>query len=526
MSSARPYARRDAPVWLPTGDQAAAFDRDAIEGVGVPESALMECAGRQSAHLVQMLYPEGEVVALVGGGNNGGDALVALRTLRAWGRRVRAVRVGDGPWPSPLAHGWDLPQLDDTDARALALALEGAAVVVDGLLGTGLRGAPRERHARVIRAVNAGPSPVVSLDVPSGVDANDGAVAGEAVQADLTVAFGWPKLGTVLQPGRGRAGRIVAVEIGFPPHPDPEGAWLITPHWGASRRPARSPTSHKNRVGTLLLMAGGPGMAGAAVLAAGSALRAGVGYLRLASHESNRTILQESVPDASFTDLADAERLDALLARCDAIGVGPGLGTEREPAHALRAVLGAAPRPPIVLDADALNLVASDPDLFDALGGDGGHDRPAVVLTPHPGEMARLLRCSVADVERDRPAAARSLASRTGAVVVLKGAPTLVAEPGGRLGVSGVGGSELAVAGMGDVLTGAVASFLAQGASAVEAAGLALLVTARAAQRLGPAPGLLASDLPNGIPAAVVDLGPGETSLAAPWVDLDLDPPR
>jgi ADP-dependent NAD(P)H-hydrate dehydratase / NAD(P)H-hydrate epimerase len=525
----RPYARGSRPVRLPTGREAAAFDGHAILELGVPEAALMESAGRAVAHLVDRLFPRGEVVGFVGAGNNGGDALVALRTLAAWGRTVRAVLVAERPWPDPLLHGWSIPvQTDATlDDPALRARLDGAGVILDGILGTGLRGAPRERQARAIRAIAMAAAPVVALDVPSGVDADGGAVPGDAVHATLTVAFGWPKLGTLLHPARAHTGRLLAVEIGFPPGPEPAWpAWLVTPSWGATRRPERSPTAHKSRVGRLLLVAGSPGMAGAAVLAARAALRAGVGYLRLASHPGNREILQEAVPDAPFVDVTDPAAVRAALEGSDAVALGPGLGTGPDARAALDLV-----RPeggttfPTVLDADALNLIAAEPDRF-GTGPGKGRGAERLVLTPHPGEMARLLHRPVTEVEADRPAAARGLAEGMGATVVLKGAPTLLAEPDGRLGVSGVGGSELAVAGMGDVLTGTVGSLLAQGLSAVDAAGLALLVTARAATRRGPFAGLIASDVPDEIQAALADLGPGESDLDEPWVLLDLDPAR
>lgn len=524
----RPYTRGREPVPVPTAHEAADFDRVSIQERGVPEAALMESAGRAAAELIQRLHPRGEVVGLVGSGNNGGDALVVLRTLRAWGRPVRAILGGQRPEPDPLLHGWELPtEVDEAlDDQALAGRLAGAGVVVDGLLGTGMRGAPRPRQARLIRATGQGPAPVVALDVPSGVDAQSGAMAGEAVDAAVTVAFGWPKLGCLLHPGRGRVGRLVVAEIGFPPVGDHTWpAWLITPGWGAERRPRRAPDTHKNRVGSLLLVAGSPGMAGAAVLAARAALRTGVGYLRLASHPANRPILQEAVPDAPFLDATDPQELAAALEASRAIAVGPGLGTGADAQAILQTLSALGPErdaPPRVVDADALNLLARESGVPGPLGGWGG----ASVLTPHPGEMARLLDVSLDDVQADRPAAARALASTTGSVVILKGAPTLVAGPDGRLGVASMGGSELAVAGMGDVLTGTVASLLAQGLTPLDAAGLALVLTARAAQRRGAGVGLVASDVPDEIPAALDELGRGHTDLAEPWVLLDMDPAR
>ena len=218
----RPFAR--SRVWAPTATEAAAFDRAAIERQGVPQAALMECAGRSTAEILGRLFPQGEVLAFIGAGNNGGDGLVMLRTLRAWGRPVRAVLVADrdhradGQEPGgqagghtplgkeDLLRGWHIPfEKDDGlghDSGHLDTVLRAASVMVDGILGTGINGAPRDRQARAIRAINRSERPVFALDTPSGVNGDTGEIAGEAVNAGVTVAFGWPKLGTLLQPGR------------------------------------------------------------------------------------------------------------------------------------------------------------------------------------------------------------------------------------------------------------------------------------------------------------------------------------
>ena len=197
----RPFAR--SRVWAPTATEAAAFDRAAIERQGVPQAALMESAGRSAAEILDRLFPKGEVLALIGAGNNGGDGLVMLRTLQAWGRPVRAVLVADRD-QEDLLRGWQIPfDKDDglgQDSGPLDTVVRAASVIVDGMLGTGIRGAPRDRQARAIRALNRSERPVFALDTPSGVSGDTGQIAGEAVDADVTVAFGWPKLGTLLQP--------------------------------------------------------------------------------------------------------------------------------------------------------------------------------------------------------------------------------------------------------------------------------------------------------------------------------------
>lgn len=519
----RPFGRSD--VEAPTSAQAAWQDRVSILEDGVAGPALMENAGRQAALIVHRLFPEGRVVALVGSGNNGGDGLVCLRALAAWGRPVAAVVVGRRPRPDPVLHGWELPCRFGWEGED---ALADASVVVDGLLGTGIRGAPRGPYAEAIEALNRSPAPVVALDAPSGVDGTTGRVPGVAVRADVTVAFGWPKLGTLLYPGRERSGRIVAVEIGFPPRDGDRdgdrdgGRWarLLTPGWASRALPRRSPCTHKNAVGALTVVAGSA-MPGAAALAVRSAFRCGVGLVRTCGTELLGELLP-AVPEALYVDAGDEEALGRAVKDCRALVVGPGLGTDQAARRQLGAALAARGERPVVVDADALTLLArGEAGGMNALAGG-----PAVV-TPHPGEMARLLGCAAEDVQGDRVAAARGLAEQHAVVVLLKGAPSLVAAPGGRLLVATVQEtSALAVAGMGDVLAGAAGAFLAQGAGTVEAAGLALEVTGRAASARGLGAALTPSDVVDAVPRALARRGNGATDLPFPFVTFDQDPPR
>ena len=518
----RPFGKPG--VGVPTARQAALFDRQSIQERGVPEPALMENAGRQAALIVEHLFPKGEVVALVGSGNNGGDALVCLRALAAWGRPVGAVVVGKRPRPDPVLHGWELPATAfDPDRSGAVQALErrlaGAAVVVDGLLGTGIRGAPRPAHEAAIGAANRAPGSVVAMDAPSGVDGTDGSVPGAAVQADATVAFGWPKLGTLLHPARALCGRLVAVEIGFPPRSPWSDGWaeLVTPGWASQALPRRSPAAHKNEVGALAVVAGAA-MAGAAALVARAAFRCGAGLVRVCGPADLAGVVAD-VPEVVFAkdDGAAIEASRALVA-------GPGLGTGPDALRMLERALAARANRPAVLDADALTLLSRGG--AGGLAGLGKRGGP-VVATPHPGEMARLLGCSTEQVQRDRPGAARDLAEKRGVVVLLKGAPSLVADPGGRLLVATVQEtSDLAVAGMGDVLTGAVGAFLAQGVEPFHAAGLALHVTGRAAAACGLGPSLVPSDVIEAVPAALAQRDNGRADLPFPFVVFDQDPPR
>ncbi len=506
----------------PTSAEAAERDRRAREEADTAESVLMENAGRSAALLLQHLHPDGPVVGVVGKGNNGGDALVLLRTLAAWGREVVAIRVADRGDDAHLLHGWGLRALADGGSEA-GEALACAGVVVDGILGTGIRGAPRDRQARAIRRVNASGAPVFALDVPSGVDGTTGAVPDEAVRAHVTVSFGGPKLGTLLHPARERVGRLVAVEIGFPPPaPGEDRQLLLTPGWAAAVRPRRAPDTHKSRVGALLVLAGSRGMAGAAVLTVQAALRGGAGLVRVASDPANREILQVAVPEAIYVDASDPSALDEAVAASDAVAAGPGLGRSEAAARALARVLEAGAGLPLLLDADALNLAAEGrvPE-----PGEVARDRP-VLLTPHPGEMERISGRDRSEILADRPGAARAYADRSGCAVLLKGIPSLIAEPSGGLLVDTTATSDLATAGMGDVLSGASASFLAQGAPPAEAGGLGLFYGGRAAGRAARGVGLLPRDVVRELPDALLEQGDGETDLPFPFVLFDQAPAR
>lgn len=511
---------------MPTGSEAAAFDRRAIESAGVPQSVLMENAGRAAATLLTRLFPRGSVLVLAGSGNNGGDGVVLARTLRSWGRRVELLTDAGRPHPDPLLHGWEIPGGPISDDSAdLAVRLQGAHVVVDALLGTGIRGAPRPPQARLIRAMNESGRPVLALDIPSGVDADSGTVEGDAVRARATVAFGAPKRGSLLHPGREMAGRLLAVEIGFPPWTDEDASGrLLTPGWAGRHRPRRPLVTHKNAAGRLLLVAGSSRMGGAAVLAARGALRSGVGYLRVAAPAALRGVLQSAVPEAVQVDRDDREALREALAQSDALAAGPGLGTEPATADLLDELLAEVGSRPVLLDADALNLLAAG--RFGRWRSDGAGPE-AALLTPHPGEAGRLLDRSSGEVAGDPVGAARELARRWDAAVLLKGAPSIVAPPRGEgpLFFSATGSSDLARAGMGDVLTGSVGAFLARGAGPAVAGGLGLHFTGLAALLAGQGESLLPGDVAEGLARALGFEGGGDGSVELPSVILDLPPP-
>jgi NAD(P)H-hydrate epimerase len=426
----------------------------------VPE--LMERAGTAVAREAMAAYPHARRFACVcGGGSNGGDGRVAARVLREAGREAVETE-----------------------------AVEGCDVVVDALFGTGFRGAPRAEAAALIERINAAGAPVVSVDLPSGVDASTGEIAGAAVQADLTVTFHGLKVGLTVAPGRFHAGRVVVADIGLEPRP--------TEHRRATPAvldliPRRGPRDTKYTAGSVLVVGGQPGMTGAACLAALAALRADAGYATLAVPAESLPVVEalalEPVKlgwreeDATETILVAAERASALA-------LGPGLG-RGEARQALVRELLARCELPAVVDADAL------------FGLEPVERAAPTVLTPHAGELARLLGVEAGWVGAHRLEAARQGAKRFGAVLLLKGADTIVAAPKEGATVCDLGPPSLATAGTGDVLTGIVGAFLAKGLEPAHAAAAAAVAHARAAALAPRQAGLLAGDLLGTLPAAL-----------------------
>lgn len=485
-------------VWLPTADEMAALDRRAREAGATTERTLIETAGRGVARQIARRWPEGPVVGLLGSGHNGADALVALRTLQAWGRDVRAVVCGSSRPEPDVTAGHEIRMLDRDAFPGVGA---GASVLVDGLLGTGVRGAPREPQAAVIRAANELAAPVVAVDGPSGIDFTTGNVPGDCVRADLTVALGWPNLGLVRFPGRRFCGDVVAVEIGFPPAGGEEfGARAVTAGWVRELLVGRAPDAHKGDAGYLALVAGQEGMAGASVLAARSAARGGAGIVRVVGAPGNRVVVQTAVPDAVFSGWDDEGAVREAVEWADALVVGPGLGRGAERRELVERVLSLRGERPVLLDADGLTVWegALEP-LADALDGNA-------LLTPHPGELARLLEVPVAEILEDPLDRARAAASATGATVLLKGSPSVVAAQEGPVRIAATAGPEVASGGSGDVLSGLAGAYLAAGLSPADAGSAALLLSGVAASRSPVPEGHLASDVPDRLPGVRAEL--------------------
>lgn len=507
---ARPALDLAAP--LLTVEEMTAWDRRAIDALGVAEPTLMESAGRVSADLIALLAPPGPVCVVVGPGNNGGDGLIAARTLRARGREVWCVAASEKKPPSELLHGWPM----ELERERVGERITRAAVVVDAILGTGVRDAPRPAQAEVIEQINRAPGFVVALDGPSGVDLATGRVAGAAVRADLTIAFGAPKVGHVRFPGRAQCGRTLAVEVGFPPlAPEEFGALLVDDRWAFARLPSVPPDAHKGSMGRILVVAGRRGMGGAAVMVTMAALRGGAGLVVVAGPEENRLVVQSSVPEALFVDRS-SDAVQDEIDDADVVVAGPGMGTGRDAAELLERIL--ATEAQLLLDADALTLLAEH-----RTNGAGLGER--ALLTPHPGEMSRLLGTGIGEVLDDPFAAAADAADRFGCAVLLKGSPSVVAAPGHPLLVSVAGGSGLATGGTGDTLAGIAGAMMGRGADPGTAGALALTLGGRAAERAARGAGLLPRDIAETLPAAMAGLHLSPVPVH-PAVTAEIPPPN
>jgi len=478
-------------VWLPTADEMGKLDQEAVASGATTERTLIEAAGREIARRIQLHWPEGPVVAVAGRGHNGADALVALRTLRAWGRDVRAILSGPTPPDPDVLIGWDIPL---KTSESLADACAGASVILDGILGTGVTGAPRQPQASLIERINRLDVPVAAVDGPSGADFSTGAVAGECVRATLTVSLGWPNIGLLRHPAREYCGRIECVEIGFPPPASPLGARAVTGRWVARTLIDRAPDAHKGRAGYLVLIAGQSGMAGAAVLGARAALRGGVGILKVVSDPANREILQRTCPGAIHVSWGDEDGSAGAVEWAGALAIGPGLGRSDERQKLVERVLDSRGARPAVIDADGLSVFEGDLDRL------SGFLTPSDVVTPHPGELARLTGEPLETILADPPGAAAAAAEALGCAVLLKGAPSWVAESGNPLRVSTTGGPEVASGGTGDVLTGLIGAYLAVGMAAADASAAALWLIGVAAGTSPYPSGHLASDIPDRLP--------------------------
>jgi NAD(P)H-hydrate epimerase len=482
-----PHTKDDLPDALYSAAQVRGLDASLI-AAGTPGFELMQRAARATWRALVRQWPTAhELSVLAGHGNNAGDGyLVAVLAQRA-GWTVRVLAVGEPQrlqGDAALAHAEAVAEKVPVEAWTAESELRG--VVLDALLGTGLTGAVRAPYASAIAGINGCGLPVVAVDIPSGLCADTGRILGVAVRADLSVTFIGLKLGLFTGDAADVVGELVFNDL----HADPqvlEGAPISARRLtlgNLARLAPRAPSSHKGKLGHVLLIGGDRGFGGAILLSAQSALRSGAGMVSVATRSEHVPAALARIPEAMVLGTSSANQLMGLLQKVSVLVVGPGLGQ----ASWGRSLLSAAANAPLpqVWDADALNLLAEQQVSLPK----------NCVMTPHPGEAARLLGISTAEVQADRPAAAHALSKKYTAVVILKGAGSLIASPDGRLALCHQGHPAMAAAGLGDVLAGLVGALLAQGMDAFDAACLAVWLHANAGAQEGKSGrGLAASDL-------------------------------
>ncbi|TDA66958.1 MAG: NAD(P)H-hydrate dehydratase [Clostridia bacterium] len=508
---------------LITAAEMGNLDRMTAEQYFLPSLILMENAGLAVVHAIrQELGPDlagKRIWIFAGKGNNGGDGLVVARHLINAGAEVKIFLLarpedlrGDAEVNYRVLRAMQAtfyPVLEEKDVQRADIALLYADLIVDAIYGTGFKGAALGVPARVIELVNQTGKPVVAVDLPSGLEADTGKVNGPCVRATRTVTLALPKLGLVLEPGAGYVGQLTVADISIPcalVTSQPLMRELLTHSWCASRLPQRLPAGHKGDYGHVLVVGGSPGMGGAAVMAATAALRAGAGLVTLGVpaplHQAVQLraleVMSRPLP-ANGEGCLSREAVDDILTfkRASVLALGPGLSLHADSAVMVRELL---PRLdcPAVIDADALNALSGHSEILPSL------KQPAI-LTPHPGEMSRLLGVPVARVQEDRLAVAQAAAQQWQVTVVLKGARTVIATPKGHIYVNPTGNPGMATGGSGDVLTGIIAALLAQGLPAEEAAACGVylhgLAGDLAGQDLGMA-GLTATSLIEYLPLA------------------------
>lgn len=496
-------------------------ERLTIEDYFIPGQVLMETAGRACADYIDADYGGNKntsAVIVAGKGNNGGDGYVVARCLQRKGWAVSVFVIAERKRIAGDAER-NLSLLDPLivqycpepgDLLPFQSKFHGVTVIVDALFGIGITKDVSGVYAEAVEIMNSSGRPVVAVDIPSGVDASTGRVLGVAVKAEMTVTFAFAKLGHVIYPGRARTGKLVTVDIGLPDEVTAavDFSTYLTAESVSPLLKLRDRSGHKGSYGHCLIIAGSSGKTGAAALSANTAVRAGAGLVTLAVPASLNSILEVKTTEAMTLPLEDAGKgqlgeanLAAILeAACgkDAVALGPGISTTTDTAALVRRFVREC-SVPLVLDADALNALAENVSLLLQ------KKSPAIILTPHPGEMSRLTGLSIACIEEDRIAVARDFAVHYGVYLVLKGAGTIVAAPDGTIAINGSGNPGMASGGMGDVLTGIIVALIGQGYSTLDACRLGVFFHGYAADLVAREKGevgITASDVLERIPFA------------------------
>jgi len=482
--------------------QVRAFDQHAIRVLGVPGYTLMTRAAEAALQLLRKRWPQARRIAVVaGGGNNGGDGLVLARLARSAGLEVCVLAMAavaqlrdDARRAAEdlLAAGGEL--LPFAALASNAALLRGADVIVDALLGSGLHSAVRADYGQAIDAINTSGLPVLALDLPSGLDGDSGAVLGTAVRANCTITFVGNKIGLYLGAGPEYAGAVTLADLQLPVPAGADAQPLLQTLSDldiARALPPRAREAHKGNFGRVLIIGAGPGMPGAVRLAGESCLRSGAGIVVCAIAPENMPAIAEARPELICIATRSAADIRAALASATVVAIGPGLGLDDWALELFSAALAAGK--PLIIDADALTWLAQA----------GGRAPPGSILTPHPGEAARLLGVSTAEIQKDRRASLQALVAKTQATVVLKGAGTLIGMQGQVPALCTAGNPGMAAPGMGDVLTGLIAGIRAQCGDPWLAARAGVQAHARAGDALAGrngARGLLALELAAELP--------------------------
>lgn len=510
-------------MWVVTAKEMQTIDRRAIAEYGIPGIVLMENAGLAVVQQVKKMFPDlkGKRINIFAGpGNNGGDGFVVARHLHQLGARVRVYLTcapekitQDAAVNLGIVHklGISVYQVEEQFLSKLPIALRMSDLIIDAILGTGARGPLAGIYPELVRVINDSGTPVVAVDIPTGVEADTGAVWGEAIRADVTVTFALPKRGLLLYPGASFAGRWHVADIGIPlelTNPDQGMLTLIDEAFVRSLLPKRRPNQHKGDFGRVLIVGGSRNLGGAACLASYAAVRAGAGLVTLGGPASLQGIFATKLTEAMTMPLAEEDgalageaALEILdfCGRANVLAIGPGLSTASTVGEVI-AALAEGVQIPTVLDADALNLLAENPKLLVQWAA-----QAPVVITPHPGEMGRLLGCSIEEITTDPLGHALKAAAAFRCVVVLKGTPTIIAVPEGRAWIMNRGTVAMATGGSGDVLTGCIAAYMGQGLGPLDAAICGTFLHAIAGERWadqhGPA-GLRAQELADFLPRA------------------------
>lgn len=483
-----------------TAEEMKQLDKRASEEYGVAGLLLMDQASKAVAEAVLEILPEDnkKVVVFCGKGNNGGDGFGAARWLESFGVKTRVYLVGAsleevaGDAAAELAMlkkaGVKIEVLADDDDFLLAeLACAKTGVIVDALLGTGFKGELRGLYARSCRLINESEKYVVAVDVPTGVDADNGSIAEDAVRASMTITMELPKVGLFLYPAVDCVGELYAANIGMPQKLISEcqsKKFLVDEAMVQSLLPLRAGNAHKGDAGRVVVLAGSPGYTGAAALCSNAAVRSGAGLVSLLTPLSSRDILAVKLTEVMVHGLLErmpgvlgggaASDVVAKAAKADVLAIGPGLGTSESTMEAVRTILEQV-QVPAVIDADALTALKDNLELLQKM-------QAPKVLTPHVGEMARLTGLTAEEIDQNRVELAAKYAQEWNAVLVLKGAPTVVGCPDGTVYINTSGCSAMATGGSGDVLTGMIASLAGQGISLTEAAVCAVYLHGKAGE--------------------------------------------